>query len=235
MLAVRQNAQGDAVKTSENRSRINRRSFIAKAGMTAGVAAFVDAPRGHAAGHIGDLADQLREQHRAYWDGYRRLLEAAAYRERLALNLEQMAVGSKFNYLFVGAPAAGVESIDPIELTNGITQGMIYLDSPTSSSPRGFYVVRAVALQEVRLGHNAVRVEMLQGGAVVGEERGMAEVWSLKVPPRSIGLHAQVGVGFDLLANRQLVRANCWTCPNGVTICTEKPICGVDGLLPSCG
>ena len=148
-----------------------------------------------------------------------------------------MAVGSKFNYLFVGAPAAGVEAIDPVELKTGITQGMIYLDSPTSSSPRGFYVVRAVALQEVRLGHIAVRVQMLQGGAVVGEERGMAEVWSLKVPSRSVGLHAQVGIGFDILANHQLVRANCWTCPNGVTICTEKPICGVDGLLPSgsCG
>jgi hypothetical protein len=221
------------VKTSKNRSLINRRSFIFKAGLTAGVAAFVDAPRGQAAGPTEDLAYQLRAQHRAYWNGYRSLLEAAAYRERLALNLEQMAIGSKFNYLFVGAPAAGVELIDPIELKNGITQGMVYLDSPTSSSPRGFYVVRAVALQEVRLGHIAVRVQMLQGGAVVGEEGGMAEVWSLKVPSQSIGLHAQVGVGFDILANHQVVRANCWTCPNGVTICNEKPLCGVDGLLPS--
>ena len=44
---------------------------------------------------------------------------------------------------------------------------------------------------------------------------------------------AQVGVGFDILANHQVVRANCWTCLNGVTICNEKPLCGVDGLLPS--
>ena len=36
---------------------------------------------------------------------------------------------------------------------------------------------------------------------------------------------------------RRVVRSNCWTCPNGVTICVERPICGPDGLLPSgsCG
>jgi len=46
-------------------------------------------------------------------------------------------------------------------------------------------------------------------------------------------VRAEAGVGLDLVMNDVLVRSNCWTCPNGVTICVERPICGPDGLLPS--
>ena len=143
-----------------------------------------------------------------------------------------MVFASKYDYLFVGAPALGMERVDPIELRAGITQGMVYVEAAMAKGLRGLYLVRAVAIQQVRLGDQPVRVQMLRGGVVMAEEIGVAQVWSLRVPSPRTGAQAELSVGFDLRGNGETVRTNCWTCPNGVTICVEKPICGVDGLLP---
>ena len=125
-----------------------------------------------------------------------------------------------------------MERVDPIELRAGITQGMVYVEAAMARGLRGLYLVRAVAIQQVRPGDQPVRVQMLRGGVVMAEEIGVAQVWSLRVPSPRTGAQAELSVGFDLRGNGETVRTNCWTCPNGVTICVEKPICGVDGLLP---
>jgi hypothetical protein len=145
-------------------------------------------------------------------------------------------VASKYSYLLLAAPASGLERIDPVELRSGITQGMMFVGSPGPSDLRGFYAVRALALQEVQLGEQPVLLQMIRGGVVAAEERGLARVWSLTAP-RVGSVRAEVGVGVDLVMEHMLVRANCWTCPNGVTTCVEKPLCGPDGLFPSgsCG
>jgi hypothetical protein len=219
------------MKTSASGHLIARRSLLLSAGMAAGVAAA--ATGGKSAADLKEVASAVTATNQAATARFRRVLRAAAQKEGIRLNLEQLVFASKYNYLFIGAPALGMELIDPIELRGGITQGLVYVDAAIARGLRGFYVVRAVANQDVRLGAQPVRVQMVQRGIVMAEEPGIAQVRSLKVPPGSAGLQTQLGVGFDLLGSGEIVRSNCWTCPNGVTICAEKPICGVDGLLPS--
>ena len=219
------------MKTSASGHLIARRSLVLGAGIAAGVAAA--ATGGKSAADLKDVASVVTAANQAAAARFRRVLRAAAQKEGIRLNLEQLVFASKFNYLFVGAPALGMELIDPVELRSGITQGMVYVDAAIARGLRGFYVVRAVADQDVRLGAQPVRVQMMQRGIVMAEEAGIAQVRSLKVPPGSAGLRTQLGAGFDLLSSGEIVRSNCWTCPNGVTICAEKRICGVDGLLPS--
>jgi hypothetical protein len=125
-----------------------------------------------------------------------------------------------------------VELIDPLRLREGIVQGLAYVEYPRSAFRPGFYVFRAVADEEVQVGEAPVRMEMLQQGRVIVEEPAMALVWSLTVPPESAGLPPQVGVGFDILANGQIARDNCWSCPNGVTICIKAPTWDPDCPLP---
>jgi hypothetical protein len=216
-------------KTSDSASQ---RWFIHIARTAATLAALVLAPTLSAASGDDTLQQKLEAVRNTCGSDFRELLKAAADREGIALNLEQLAVGSKFNFVFAGAPALGVELIDPLELRTGITQGMIYLDSPGTPAGAGFYVIRAVATEPVRLGRIAVRVERIRNGRVVAADRGIAHVWSLTVPPEGVGLPAQVGVGFDVLHGGVVVQSNCWSCPNGVTICVEKTCSNVDCLLP---
>lgn len=217
---------------------IDRRSFLVGSGIVGGatVAGAIWSD-GAAASDLEDLSRLVVATDRSSTAQFRSILGAAAKAEGIALNLDQIVVASKYSYLVVAAPALGIERIDPIELKNGITQGMIYFSSSTLPQPRGLYVVRALAVQDVQLGEQPVLMQLLRGGVVLAEQRGMAHVSSLTVPPRSSGVQAEIGVGFDLVMNDGFVRANCWTCPNGVRICVEQPLCGPDGLLPSgsCG
>jgi hypothetical protein len=217
----------------KNRRAVDRRSFLAAAGVAAGVTSLagVAAARAQSSEDLDELARLVRVTDQASTAQLRRILRAVADEEGIQLNLDQMAVASKYNLLFVAAPALGVERIDPIELSSGITQGILYTQSSTSNL-RGFYVVRAVAVQDIQLGDQPVLLQMLRGGQVLAEERGMAKIWSLTVPPTARGVQAQVGVGFETLVHGGLARSNCWVCPNGVTICADKPLRGVDGLLP---
>jgi hypothetical protein len=221
----------------ENRTSIDRRSFLARAGLAAGVTSLAAAAASSAQSPQGldQLGRRLLETEQASMAELRRLFGAAAAEEGLRINLHQMAVASKHDHLFVAAPVLGLEAIAPLELRDGITQGLIYIQSSTSSL-RGFYVVRALAIQDLRVGDQPVLVQMLRGGAVVAEARGLARLWSLAVPPTARGLQAQVGLGFDTLSHNGggLVRANCWVCPNGVTICVEAQRCDLDAFMP-CG
>ncbi len=219
------------MKTSAHGHFIARRSLVLGAGIAAGIAAAATA--GKSAADLKDVASGVTAANQAAAARFRRVLRAAAQKEGIRLNLQQLVFASKSNYLFIGAPALGMELIDPVELKGGITQGMVYVDAAIARGLRGFYVVRAVTDQDVRLGAQPVRVQMMQRGIVIAEEVGVAQVRSLKVPPGSVGMQTQLGAGFDLLGGGEIVRSNCWSCPNGVTICVERPVCGVDGLLPS--
>jgi hypothetical protein len=218
---------------THQRNGVDRRSFLASAGIAAGVTtlAGMAAASAQSSNDLDALSRRMTETERTTIEQFRNLLRIAADVERVSLNLNQTVVASKYNHLVVAAPALGIEKIDPIELRSGITQGLIYTKSAPSKLS-GFYVVRAVALQDIRLGEQPVLVQMIQRGVVVAEERGVAHIWSLTVPPTVRG-QAQVGLAFDIVMHDQVTRADCWTCPNGVTICVERPLCGVDGLLPS--
>jgi len=219
--------------STHQRIGLDRRSFLASAGIAAGVTTLAGMAAAHAqsSNPLDALSRRMTETERTTTEQFRSLLRAAADLEGVPLNLNQTVIASKYNHLVVAAPALGIEKIDPIELRSGITQGLMYMKS-AASQLSGFYVVRAVAIQDVQLGEQPVLVQMIQRGVVVAEERGVAHIWSLTVPPTVRG-QAQVGIGVDIVAHDQVTRANCWTCPNGVTICVEKPLCGVDGLLPS--
>jgi hypothetical protein len=219
--------------TTNQRNGLDRRSFLASAGIAAGVTtlAGMAAASAQSSTDLDTLSRRMTETERTMVDQFRSLLRAAAEVEGVSLNLNQAVVASKHNHFVVAAPALGIEKIDPIELRSGITQGLMYAKSATSKLS-GFYVVRAVALQDIQLGDQPVLVQMIQRGVVVAEERGVAHLWSLTVPLTIRG-QAQVGIGVDIVMHDHVTRADCWTCPNGVTICVEKPLCGVDGLLPS--
>ena len=218
-----------------NPNALDRRAFLAGVTTLGGVARL--SAEGQAANDLEALAQLVRATTETTAAQYRRFLVAAAGREGIPINTDQMAVASKYSALVMAAPAVGVERIDPVALRHGITQGLVFLDSSSPDALRGFFVVRAIVSQEVVLGEQPVLLQMIRGGNVVAAERGVARVWSLTVPPSVAGVRAEAGVGLDLVMNDVLVRSNCWTCPNGVTICVERPICGPDGLLPSgsCG
>ena len=218
---------------THQRNGVDRRSFLASAGIAAGVTTWAGmaVASAQSSNDLDALSRRMTDTERTTIEQFRNLLRVAADVERVSLNLNQTVVASKYNHLVVAAPALGIEKIDPIELRSGITQGLMYTKSAPSKLS-GFYVLRAVALQDIRLGEQPVLVQMIQRGVVVAEERGVAHIWSLTVPPTVRG-QAQVGLAFDIVMHDQVMRADCWTCPNGVTICVERPLCGVDGLLPS--
>jgi hypothetical protein len=219
--------------STNQRIGIDRRSFLASAGIAAGVTtmAGLAAASAQSSNDLDALSRRMTETERTTTEQFRNLLRAAADVEGVPLNLNQMVVASKYNHLVVAAPALGIEKVDPLELRSGIIQGLMYTRSATSTLS-GFYVVRAVALQDLQLGDQSVLVQMIRRGVVVAEERGVAHISSLTVPPNVRG-QAQVGIAVDIVMHDQVTRADCWTCPNGVTICVERPLCGVDGLLPS--
>jgi hypothetical protein len=218
-----------------NTDTFDRRTFLAGLTMMGGVARL--SADGQAANDLEALAHLVRVTTETTAAQYRRILVAAAGREGIPINADQMAVASKDKALVMAAPAVDVERIDPVALRHGITQGVMFLESSSPEALRGFFVVRAIVATEVVLGEQPVLLQMIRGGTVVAAERGVARVWSLTVPPGAAAVRAEAGVGLDLVMNDVLVRSNCWTCPNGVTICVERPICGPDGLLPSgsCG
>ncbi len=216
---------------------VDRRSFLARAGMAAGATALAATTQSSAqsAQDIEQLGRFLEDTEQAAIAELRHILGAAAEEEGLRLNLAQMAVASKGDDLLIGAPALGLERIGLLELRNGITQGMIYVRSSTSNL-RGFYVVRAIALQDLQLGDQPVRVQMIRGGTVLAEARGTARISSFNVAPTARGLQAQVGVGFvgfDPSGALRFLASLCFVVPDeggGGVICLFG--CGANSLLP---
>jgi hypothetical protein len=220
-----------------NGTSVGRRSFLARAGLAAGATALAATTQSSAQSPHGieQLGRLVQETEEAATAELRRILGAAAEEEGLRLNLAQMAVASKDDDLLIGAPAMGLERVNLLELRNGITQGMIYTQSSTSNL-HGFYVVRAIALQDPQLGDQPVRVQMIRGGAVVAETRGTARISSFNMAPTARGLQARVGVGFvgfDPSGALRFLASLCFVVPDeggGGVICLFG--CGSGSLLP---
>lgn len=200
---------------------IDRRHFISTAGLLTGAAALSrnDALAAGASGQGDQLARTMEAHDRAAADRYGRILAQAAQREGVRIRTDMMAVASKHNALIVAAPAEGLERIAPSRLVDGIVQGVVYYSLSSRGSRPGFYSVKASAPQGVTLGEIPVRVEFSENRRPLFSLPGTATVSSLTVPPGA-GRDVEIELGLDLTADGKPTNVTCWTCPNGVKICT---------------
>ena len=97
-----------------NTDTFDRRTFLAGLTMMGGVARL--SADGQAANDLEALAHLVRVTTETTAAQYRRILVAAAGREGIPINADQMAVASKDKALVMAAPAVDVERIDPVAL-----------------------------------------------------------------------------------------------------------------------
>jgi hypothetical protein len=197
---------------------IGRRQFIKSAGVLAGAAALTGSSTlavGAAPGDSDRLIKNMEDVDTACANDYRRVLERAALREGVRIRSDMTVFASKHNALLVAAPVEGLERIDPARLINGILQGFLYISWSAEGSRPDFYAIKAIAPQGVTLGEIPVVMEFIQGRRVLFTLPGVAMVESLTVPAGA-GPDVEVGLAIDTPSTAR----TCWTCPNGVTICT---------------
>ncbi|WP_338864688.1 hypothetical protein [Myxococcus stipitatus] len=151
-------------------------------------------------------------------------LAAAAQEAGIPINAAQASTTTSDLLVFSAATVEGLERVPATQYAHGVDVAFVYLDSPDSNIPAGYYLLRASAkASDIKVGTYSGSVGFFNtAGVEVARSSATFETISVTNPDPGASIPARVAVRGDLSAGslrRLLMRAVAiiWT-PSGYIV-----------------